>query len=71
VTAAVTPPESDKARAEARSKARAAAGDADWLSLVLAHHEEIEGASGTEDQNARGNVRSSCFGRQLSSRRYV
>jgi hypothetical protein len=44
VVAAVTPPESDKARAEARAKARAAATPGDWLSAVLDHHVQIESA---------------------------
>jgi hemerythrin superfamily protein len=42
VVAAVTPPESDEARMEARQKARAAAPQGSWLSMVLDHHEEIE-----------------------------
>jgi hypothetical protein len=46
MVAAVTPPESEEARAEARSKAQAAAGDGDWLSLVLQHHQQIEAAFG-------------------------
>ena len=44
VVAAVTPPESDEQRAEARAKASSAATDGDWLSLVLAHHRQIEDA---------------------------
>lgn len=44
VIAAVTPPESEKARAEARAKATAAAEPGDWLSLVLDHHIELEDA---------------------------
>jgi hypothetical protein len=44
VVAAVTPPESAEQRAEARAKARQAAGDGDWLTLVLDHHEQIEAA---------------------------
>jgi hemerythrin superfamily protein len=44
VVAAVTPPESDEQRAEARIKAREAATDGDWLSLILEHHEQIEAA---------------------------
>lgn len=44
VVAAVTPPESDEQRAEARTKARNAATDGDWLSLVLDHHGQIEAA---------------------------
>ena len=44
VVAAVTPPESAEKRREARAKAQAAAGQNDWLALVLQHHVEIEGA---------------------------
>jgi hemerythrin superfamily protein len=44
VIAAVTPPESEEARKEARAKARAAAKSGDWLSMILAHHEQIEAA---------------------------
>jgi hypothetical protein len=44
VVAAVTPPESDKARLEARQKAAAAATPGDWLSVALEHHEDIEAA---------------------------
>ncbi|HEY3731032.1 MAG TPA: hemerythrin domain-containing protein [Steroidobacteraceae bacterium] len=42
--AAVTPPESAKARADARRKAQQAAGDNDWLALILEHHLQIEAA---------------------------
>lgn len=44
VIAAVTPPESEKARAKARQEARAAAGQDDWLSLALDHHLLLEDA---------------------------
>jgi hypothetical protein len=44
VIAAVTRPESEAARREARAKARAAATTGDWLSQVLAHHLQIEDA---------------------------
>jgi hypothetical protein len=44
VVAAVTPPESESARAEARAKAQSAATPGDWLSMVLKHHREIEAA---------------------------
>ena len=44
VVAAVTPPESDTARTEARSKARAAAGSSGWMTMVLDHHVAIETA---------------------------
>jgi len=42
VVAAVTPPESDEARRDARSKARAAAAPGDWLSMALRQHVELE-----------------------------
>ncbi len=42
VIAAVTPPESDEARAEARRNAEAAATSGSWLAKILAHHREIE-----------------------------
>lgn len=44
LVAAVTPPESDEARREAREKARSAARDGDWLDTILQHHEMIESA---------------------------
>lgn len=44
VIAAVTPPESEESRREARAKAQAAATPGDWLSLILAHHQQIEAA---------------------------
>lgn len=46
VVAAVTPPESEQARQEARAKARAAAGSGDWLAMILDHHISIEEAFG-------------------------
>ena len=44
IVAAVTPPESEEARKEARAKAHSAASPGDWLSMVLEHHERIESA---------------------------
>lgn len=44
VIAAVTPPESEESRKEARAKARASAKPGDWLSMILQHHEQIEAA---------------------------
>jgi hemerythrin superfamily protein len=44
IMAAVTPPESDQARSEARAKATSVAGANDWLALVLHHHVKIEEA---------------------------
>lgn len=44
VVAAVTPPETDKQRREARQKAHAAAQRGDWLSQILDHHLQIEAA---------------------------
>jgi hemerythrin superfamily protein len=40
--AAITPPESDEARAKARAKAEAAATSAAWLAQILDHHKGIE-----------------------------
>lgn len=42
--AAVTPPESEKDRAEAARHARALARRGDWLSLALDHHDQIRDA---------------------------
>jgi hypothetical protein len=57
VVAAVTPPESEEKRREARAKARAAAGQNDWLAQVLQHHEQIEAlfdaARATQDVTSR------------------
>jgi len=44
VVAAVTPPESEETRAEARAKARASSGPGDWLAMVIDHHEQVEEA---------------------------
>lgn len=40
--AAVTPPESDETRLQARARARAEAATGGWLHVVLDHHELIE-----------------------------
>lgn len=42
--AAITPPESEKARLEARTKATEAAMPGDWLDQILQHHMDIEDA---------------------------
>ncbi len=59
VIAAVTPPESAKARAKAREEARRTAVSGDWLDQILIHHEQIdaafdkaEGATGATDRTA-------------------
>lgn len=44
VVAAVTPPESEEKRRAARARAQAAAGQNDWLALILQHHVQIEAA---------------------------
>lgn len=44
IVAAVTPPESDETRLEARANARRIAQPGDWLSQVLDHHDQIEAA---------------------------
>jgi hypothetical protein len=41
---AITPPESEEKRAEATRKARACAGEGDWLALALEHHDLIREA---------------------------
>ena len=46
LVAAVTPPESEEARKEARAKAHSLASPGDWLSMILEHHERIEAAFG-------------------------
>ena len=44
VIAAVTPPESDETRRQARQKATAIATPGSWFAMVLTHHEQIESA---------------------------
>jgi hemerythrin superfamily protein len=44
IVAAMTPPESEETRLEARAHARDVAAPGDWLSQILDHHERIERA---------------------------
>lgn len=44
VIAALTPPESEEDRANARSRAETYAQRAPWLAMVLDHHRQIDGA---------------------------
>jgi hemerythrin superfamily protein len=44
IVGAVTPPESDETRMNARARARAEATAGDWLSVVLDQHDAIEAA---------------------------
>jgi hemerythrin superfamily protein len=57
VVAAITPPETAKARQEARARAHSASTPGDWLSMVLTHHQQIEEAfaqvKATTDADAR------------------
>jgi hypothetical protein len=57
VVAAVTPPESEDKRRQARAKAQAAAGENDWLALILQHHMQLEAAfaavKNASDRDAR------------------
>jgi hypothetical protein len=57
VVAAVTPPESQQKREAARARARAAAGQNDWLAMILQHHVKIEEAfdaiRGAQDATGR------------------
>ena len=48
--AAITPPESDEARAEARAKAAAEAGQGTWFAIALEHHEMLRAAFATTRQ---------------------
>jgi hemerythrin superfamily protein len=57
VMSAVTPPESDDDRAEARLRARAAAGSSGWLKSVLDHHLLIEDAFATLQTTANASFR--------------
>jgi len=59
VIAAVTPPESDKDRAEARAKATSAAEHGSWLQMVLDHHLAIESAFAAVKQAADSTSRRS------------
>jgi hemerythrin superfamily protein len=59
--AAVTPPESEKDRAEARAEATAAAEPGDWLSLVLDHHIELEDAIAAVEEAVTAQERSDAF----------
>lgn len=52
VIGAVTPAESDKARADARAKAFAVARPGDWLTLILEHHRQLEVAFGRVKSSA-------------------
>jgi hypothetical protein len=55
--AAITPPESEEQRLEARQKARSAAQPGDWLSMVLDHHQQIDAAFETAMNAAPGAAR--------------
>jgi hemerythrin superfamily protein len=57
VIAAVTPTESPEERAQARAKARDIANRAEWLRLVLVHHEEVERAFAAVAAAAEANSR--------------
>ena len=46
VVGAVTPPESEEKRREARAKAQSMARGDDWLGIILDHHQQIEAAFG-------------------------
>ncbi|HEY2686392.1 MAG TPA: hemerythrin domain-containing protein [Steroidobacteraceae bacterium] len=58
VIGAVTPPESEAARAKARQQALLATSAGDWLSMIIAHHIQIEraflAAKLAGDERARG-----------------
>lgn len=59
--AAVTPPESEEARLEARTKATAAAAPGDWLDQILQHHMDIEDAFGDVKTATDGSARAAAL----------
>jgi hemerythrin superfamily protein len=63
VVAAVTPPESDEARAEARTNAKRAARPGDWLSMIVQHHEQIEAAFAAVQSAATAGTRTAALKR--------
>lgn len=54
---AVTPPESEDTRMEARTRARAEVDQGHWLATVIDHHEQIEAAFAAVRQAAGGAAR--------------
>ncbi len=59
IASSIMPPESAEDRANARSVARAVAGQNDWLATILQHHQQVEavfaqakGAAGAEERRA-------------------
>jgi hemerythrin superfamily protein len=58
---AITPPETEKMRAEATEKARAAASPGDWLSMALDHHDQIRAAFETCRQAPDGPARTAAM----------
>jgi hemerythrin superfamily protein len=44
IASSIMPPESAEDRANARSVARACAGQGDWLATILQHHQQVEAA---------------------------
>jgi len=57
VVAALTPPETDAQRADARAAAENMATPGDWLSMVLDHHRQIEAAFDAVRTTAPGDRR--------------
>jgi hemerythrin superfamily protein len=57
VVAAVTPEASDKDRADAHARARAASGGSGWLAMALDHHELIEAAFASVKEAASTSAR--------------
>lgn len=50
VVAAITPPESERARVKAREKADSMAEPGTWLAMILDHHRQIEAAFDAVEQ---------------------
>jgi hemerythrin superfamily protein len=65
VVAAVTPPESEKARIEARTKAHGLAEKGSWFALALEHHDVLRAAF-TQTRNAEDAQARTSLLRQLA-----
>lgn len=61
IVAAVTPPESDEQRHEARQRATEAARESEWLAMILDHHLQIENAFARAEQADGAAARTAAF----------
>ncbi len=66
LAAAVTPPESEEDRREARENARRIAGGTGWMALAVSHHDQIE-AGFTFARNAESEVEAEAARKELAT----